>query len=345
MSTQQGDQAVLGIDTSGVDPEDARGWLETMVLIREFEETLDGLSMGGKIPGGGVHVSVGQEAVAAGAMSALRHGDLASSGHRAHHHALAIGMTPRVIMAELFGRATGCVGGRGGTMHMSDFDLGYLGGNGIVGEGLNLAMGAALSLKMRGKDNVALGGFGDGGASTGRVWEAINLASIWKLPLIALCENNLYAVETSIQDAFAGESIAQRAAGFGLPSMQVDGQDVVAVHRAVAQARERAVAGDGPTFIEALTYRYHGHSTGEVVLYRTEDEVVEWRTSKDPVDRLRAALQSSGHLDDAGYEEVMASARATVQDAIDYADGSPWPAIPTDLQHVTGQAFVVGENL
>lgn len=330
-------------DISALEPAQLRNWLETMILIREFEETLDALSMAGKIPGG-VHLSVGQEAVAVGAARALQAGDQAASGHRGHHHALAMGMAPRVVMAELFGKATGCVGGRGGTMHLSDAELGYIGGNGIVGEGLGLATGAALALMMQDRANVAIGFFGDGGASTGRVWESINLAAVWRLPLIAVCENNLYAVETPILDSFAGTSIADRATGFGLPSLQVDGQDVSAVHRAVAEARARAAAGDGPTFIEVLTYRYHGHSTGEVVLYRTDDEVERWRSSRDPIDRLSSVMTLSGLIADNDVEAILQSARATVQDAIDFADTSPWADAATGSEQVTGLSFTVKEN-
>ena len=276
---------LLAIDLAGTPANDVGEWLSTMVLIREFEESLEDLTSSGKIPGG-VHLAVGQEAVAVGAIRALETGDIVSSGHRGHHHALAIGIPPRSIMAELFGRATGCAGGRGGTMHLADFSLGYYGGNGIVGAGLGLAMGAALAAQLRGSSQVAMGFFGDGGTNTGRTWEAVNMAALWKLPLIAFCENNLYAVETFIGRSAAGTSITDRASGFGLPAVQVDGQDVGAVYRAVREARDRAAQGGGPTFIEAQTYRYYGHNTGEVVTYRTAEEVETWKRQKDPIQRL-----------------------------------------------------------
>ncbi len=276
-----------------IDPGRARDWLRTMLLIRAFESRLDPLSMSGKIPGG-LHLSIGQEAVAVGIAAGLEPGDLLACAHRSHHHAIAKGMSTRGIMAELYGKATGCSGGRGGSMHLADLSLGFLGGNGIVGAGLGVAMGASLAAQVRGIDQVAVGIFGDGGANTGRTWESVNLAAVWKLPLIIVCENNVYAVETQTALLTGGGSIARRAEGFGLPVRTVDGQDVAAMYRAAAEARQQAAEGGGPTFIEALTYRYEGHSTGQVINYRTIDEVREWRDTRDPIQRLRLALDASG---------------------------------------------------
>jgi TPP-dependent pyruvate/acetoin dehydrogenase alpha subunit len=316
--------APLELDLEGVPAEAAGEWLETMLVIREFEESLEALTANGKIPGS-VHQASGQEAVAVGVMRALAPGDIVSSPHRPHHHALAKGMTANVVMAELWGRASGCAGGRGGTMHLNDFSLGYFGSNGIVGASLGIAMGAALAAKLRRTGQVCVGFFGEGGANTGRTWESVNLATTQNLPLIAFCENNQYAVETYIGRAFAGPSIAERAAGFGLPAIQIDGQDVCAVYRATVEARERALAGEGPTFIEAITYRYNGHNTGEVADYRTEDEVERWRLTRDPIDGLRRALEGAGRLDAGGYDELVANAREVVAAAIAFADGSPLP--------------------
>lgn len=317
---------------------DLEEWLETMLLIREFEESLEALCAVGKIPGS-VHQASGQEAVAVGAVRALAPTDIVASPHRPHHHALAKGMTPRVAMAELWGRATGCAGGRGGTMHLNDFSLGYFGSNGIVGASLGLAMGAALAAKLRRTDQVCVGFFGEGGANTGRTWEFVNFAAVQKLPLIALCENNQYAVETHIGRAAAGGSIADRAEGFGLPSVQVDGQDVCAVYRAVAEARERAASGQGPSFVEAVTYRYRGHNTGEIANYRTQEEVNHWRQTKDPIERLRYALEREGRLGSNRFEELEARAREVVQDAIRFAEESPLPDSATAVAGVTGLAF------
>ena len=305
-----------------------------MVLIREFEEASDKLALAGKIPGG-MHSAAGQEAVAVGSIRALIPTDIVTSSHRSHHHSLAKGLTRKSVMAELYGKETGCLGGRAGHMHLADFSIGLFGSNGIVGGGLGIAMGASLASKMRGLDQVALGFFGDGGANTGRVWEIINLASIWKLPLIVICENNLYAVETHVARVTASETIAGRAAGFGLPAMQVDGQDVAAVYAATRAARARATAGDGPTFIEALTYRYKGHNTGDRETYRTSQEVDEWRRTKDPIVRLTRALEGAGILSDAGLEELVQSVRATVADAVEFAEQSPWPDVATAADRVT----------
>jgi TPP-dependent pyruvate/acetoin dehydrogenase alpha subunit len=331
-------QDVLVIDIAGVEADTLSEWLEMMLVIREFEESLESLTANGKIPGS-VHQASGQEAVAVGVMAALAPGDVVASPHRPHHHALAKGMTANVVMAELWGRATGCAGGRGGTMHLNDFDLGYFGSNGIVGASLGIAMGAALAAKLRGSDQVCVGFFGEGGANTGRTWEAVNFAASQKLPLIAICENNQYAVETYIGRALTGPSIAERASGFGLPAVQVDGQDVVAVYRATLEARERAASGGGPTFIEAVTYRYHGHNTGEVAGYRTDEEVEEWRRTRDPIDGLRRAMEAAGLLDSDRYDEMFQAARSVLEDSIEFSENSPIPDPATATTGVISLPF------
>ncbi len=318
------EDGLLEIDISGLPAGELVKWLEDMVLIREFEEALEPLTLSGKIPGS-VHQASGQEAVAVGVVRALRPGDIVASPHRPHHHALAKGLTPRAVMAELWGRATGCAGGRGGTMHLIDFSLGYFGSNGIVGAALGIAMGAALAAKLRQNGQVCVGFFGDGGANTGRTWEFVNFATVEKLPLIVVCENNQYAVETWIRREMVGGTIAERAIGFGLPASQVDGQDIAAVYAATVEARERAAAGGGPTFIEAVTYRYRGHNTGEVINYRTEDEVEHWRATRDPVERLRSSLERLGQLRPGQFEEIVAGASAVVQDSIEFSESSPVP--------------------
>ncbi len=257
------------VDLDGIATEVALAWLESMLRIREFESRCDPLVLTGRIAGG-VHLSLGQEAVAAGAASALRPGDLVAGTHRSHHHALAMGIPATTLMAELFGRASGSNGGRGGSMHVADVSRGFIGGNGIVGAGVGIALGAALSANVRESGQVAVGYVGDGGVNTGRTWETVNLAAVWRLPLIVICENNLYAVETPSVNVTASPAIVDRAAGFGINAESVDGQDVGAVHRAVARAADRARAGEGATFIEARTYRYEGHSTGQAITYRTD---------------------------------------------------------------------------
>ncbi|HSZ98816.1 MAG TPA: thiamine pyrophosphate-dependent dehydrogenase E1 component subunit alpha [Streptosporangiaceae bacterium] len=323
-SATSGDASAPPLLADGVTSEQLLEWLDGMLLIRHFEGESVRLSLAGKIPGG-IHSSEGQEAVAVGTVAALDSQDVASGTHRSHHHALAKGLRPRSVMAELFGKATGLSQGRGGSMHLVDADRRFLGSNGIVGAGLGLAMGAALAMKMRAQSLVAVGFFGDGGANTGRVWESINLAALWGLPLIAVCENNLYAVETHIADSMAGSSIADRASGFGLPTETVDGQDIAAVYSAVRGARERAVGGGGPTFLEMKTYRYEGHNVGDVQNYRQLAEVEDWRTHRDPITRLRQHLEQAGILGPDGYDAAVERARQVVADAIAFAEASPWP--------------------
>jgi TPP-dependent pyruvate/acetoin dehydrogenase alpha subunit len=341
--TESAAASLLPIDLTGL-PQAALGeWLAAMVLIREFEESLDPLSIAGKIPGA-VHLASGQEAVAVGASRALAETDIVTTGHRPHHHALAKGLDPQAVMAELWGRATGTSAGRGGTMHLAGFARGYFPGNGIVGANVGIAMGAALAARMQGREQVACAFFGDGGTNTGRTWESLNMAATWKLPLIAVCENNLYAVETFIGNVSGPGTAAGRAAAFGLTAERIDGQDVGAVHRAVSQARERALAGEGPTFIEALTYRYHGHNTGEDPVYRPADEAEEWRATKDPIERLRTALEEAGLLDADAYRATVAEAAETVASAIAFAEASPLPGLAEVTRGVYSRAMEVPGN-
>jgi pyruvate dehydrogenase E1 component alpha subunit len=304
--------------------DDLLEWLQQMVVIRRFEQEAVRLSFANKIPGG-IHSSEGQEGVAVGTIRALGPDDVVAGTHRSHHHALAKGLSPRAVMAELFGRVDGCAQGRGGSMHLVDMSRNFLGSNGIVGAGLGLALGTALSMKLQGRPRVAVGYVGDGGVNTGRTWEFVNLAALWQLPLIAVCENNLYAVETHISHAMAAESVVRRAAGFGLPAVSVDGQDVVAVHAATQVARARALAGEGPTFIEARTYRYQGHNVGDNQNYREPSEVDDWRQTRDPVERLRLRLRDAGVLDDEAFAAIEQKATEVVEDAIAFAEASPWP--------------------
>ncbi len=315
---------LLPITLDGLPADQLVDWMAAMILIREFEESLDPFVISGKIPGG-VHLASGQEAVAVGASRALAGTDIVTTAHRPHHHALANGLSPSRVMAELWGRATGTSGGRGGTMHLAAYDEGYFAGNAIVGANVGVAMGASLAAKLAGRDQVACAFFGDGATNTGRTWESMNMAATWKLPLIAVCENNMYAVETFIGNVSGPGNPAERARSFGAAADRIDGQDVGAVYRAVSEARERALAGEGPTFIEALTYRYHGHSTGEDPSYRPSDEAEEWRATKDPIERLRTALAAAGSLDEEGYSRLVTEAQETVAEAVRFAEDSPFP--------------------
>lgn len=295
-----------------------------MLLIRRFEEAGEEWSLRGKIPAG-IHPSIGQEGVAVGVMAALEQDDPFAGTHRSHHHALARGTSPSLLMAELFGRADGPQHGRGGSMHIGDPGLGNLGGNGIVGAGVGIAMGTALGIAYSGHSRVAVGFVGDGGANVGRLWEFVNLAAIWKLPLIVVLENNLYAVETHIDRMLGGGSITDRARAFGATAVTVDGQDVAEVRDAVAKARASAVAGDGPWFIEAMTYRYRGHGSGEKANYRTADEIEQWRTSRDPIDRLASALITEGVITRDDLDVLRANAASEIEAAVAFADASPIP--------------------
>lgn len=311
-----------------------RQWLADMTLIRAFEQTADGLALRGKIPGG-MHPAIGQEAIAVGTVRALRAGDVMTGTHRSHHHALALHLPPDGVLAELYGKATGVNGGRGGSMHLADFERGLWGSNGIVGAGLGIALGAALGARVRDSDQVVVGVFGDGGANIGRVWEFVNLASIWSLPLVVVCENNLYAVETTSQAMTGGGDVTARAAGFGLPSHRVDGQDIVAVHRAVSAAADRARTGAGPTFLELMTYRYLGHNSGEVIRYRSSEEVEDWRTSRDPIERFAARLVDAGMLTADDIAAIDAEAADTVAAAVRFAEEAPWPDPSTAAENVS----------
>ena len=330
------ESAVRPPQLDGLPHDQLVGWLADMILIRRFEEVADDLSLRGRVAGG-IHPAIGQEAVAVGAVRALRPSDIVTGTHRSHHHALAKGVLPERLLAELYGKESGIDGGRGGSMHLGAFDLGLWGSNGIVGGGLGIALGAALGAGVRHTDQVVAGFFGDGGANTGRVWEFVNMAAIWQLPLIAICENNLYAVETPSATVTGGRSVAARARGFGLPAEEVDGQDVIAVYRAVSAAAERARDGAGATFLELRTYRYRGHNSGEIIRYRTEEEVADWRGKRDPIDRFAAQLQAAGLLDVEELAAVSDKQFTQVDAAVRFAEEAPWPDPATAVSNVTGE--------
>jgi TPP-dependent pyruvate/acetoin dehydrogenase alpha subunit len=310
-----------GTTVNGAMPSELEEWLGTMLLIRRFEEAAENASLRGKVPGG-LHASIGQEAVAVGTARALGADDIVTCSHRPHHHALARGVDPQKLMAELFGRAGGLQQGRSGSMHIADFERGFIGANAIVGAGVGVAMGAALAAHLRETEQVAVAFIGEGGANTGRTWEFINMAAIWTLPLIVVCENNVYAVETHFERVTAGKSMSGRAEGFGMAAQLVDGQDVLAVHAAVKEARARALRNEGPSLIEALTYRYRGHETGDKGAYRTPEEIDEWRRIRDPIDRLG----TNAKIDAQRREELEAGADERVAAAIAFAEASPWPS-------------------
>ncbi|HEY3418170.1 MAG TPA: thiamine pyrophosphate-dependent dehydrogenase E1 component subunit alpha, partial [Armatimonadota bacterium] len=258
-----------------------RELLSRMLLIRHFEERVDALFAAGELKGTS-HLAVGQEATAVGACSALEPDDYVTSNHRGHGHFMAKGGDPHRIMAELFGKATGYSQGRGGTQHMADFSIGFLGMNGITGGMLPIAAGAAFSARHRGSRQIALAFFGDGASNQGTFHETLNMAAVWMLPVVFFCENNCYAMSTPARCMVSVGDIAARAAGYGMPGEIIDGNDVLAVQQAVQQAAQRARAGEGPTLIEAKTYRQLGHSRGDLRVYRTREEEAEWAT-RDPI--------------------------------------------------------------
>jgi TPP-dependent pyruvate/acetoin dehydrogenase alpha subunit len=333
------------IETGGISTDQLLEWLETMVLIREFETKANAMSFNGRIPGG-IHTSIGQEAIAVGSIRALAPEDLVVGSHRTHHHALAKGLNANSVMAELYGRATGIRGGRGGTIHLADWDRGYIGGNGIVGASVGIATGTALASKMRGLDQVSVAYFGDGAINTGRTLEAFNLAAIWHLPVIFICENNQYAVEARVEDVTAGGSIVERARTFGLHALKIDGNDVGSMFQATQEARRRAVAGESPTFLEAVTYRYEGHSTAEDISWRPQAELEAWQTTKDPIARLRSDLARQGAITDDGYAALRTRVAAQVDDAIQFAEDSPQPETSEEalLAEVTGMRLNIRTN-
>lgn len=299
-------------------------WLyRTMCRIRAFETKVQELFAANRIPGF-VHLSVGEEAVAAGISSLLRPDDYITSTHRGHGHVLAKGADPRRMMAELFGKRTGYCKGKGGSMHIADFSVGVLGANGVVAGGFPIAVGAGLSCKLRGTDQVVVCYFGDGAANRGPVHEAMNMASIWKLPIIFTCENNQYASTTPISYSTSVERISTRAAGYSIPGVTVDGNDVLAVRKAAAEAVARARRGEGPTLLEALTYRLRGHFEGDPQRYRTKEEVEKAR-GRDPIVRLTTIMRRRRILTRALEERIEEEVAQEMDEAVRFAEQSPYP--------------------
>ena len=314
--------------TPGADRDTARHALLTMWTIRRFEEAVDDLFARGLMHGT-MHLSIGQEASATGACLALRTDDAITSTHRGHGHCIAKGADLTRMMAELLAKETGYCRGRGGSMHIADTATGNLGANGIVAGGIPIAAGAALAFKMRSEDRVVACFFGDGAANEGAFHEAVNLAAIWKLPVVFICENNKYGMSFSIEKSFAIENISERAAAYGIPGVTVDGNDLDEVYEAVSTAVARARAGDGPTLVENLTYRWKGHSKSDKNLYRTKEEIAEWR-DQDPILRFEARVKESGLLTDEEVQEIRTRAMEDMREAVRQANAAP-DADPSDL--------------
>lgn len=306
---------------------------ERIMLIRQFETLVSDLYAKNRIPGF-VHLYIGQEAVAVGACSALRTDDFITSTHRGHGHVIAKGGDVKKMMAELYGKETGYCHGKGGSMHITDMEIGMLGANGIVAGGIPIAVGAAYgAAKIRKTDQVALAFFGDGATSEGPFYEALNFASAWKLPVIFVCENNQFGVSTHYSRISPSEDVAPRVKGWGIPSMIVDGNDVLAVREAAIKAVERARSGEGPSFIECKTWRHHGHFEGENPSYRDGKVHEDWM-EKDPVPNYRNNLLENFGMKAEDLDEIDLKIEKTLSDAVEFAESSPYPKPEAALDHL-----------
>jgi pyruvate dehydrogenase E1 component alpha subunit len=303
-----------------------------MHLIRAFEEKAESLYAMGKIHGT-MHLSIGQEASAVGACLALEEEDYILSTHRGHGHCIAKGAEPELMMAEFFGKEVGYCRGRGGSMHIADVAGGNLGANGIVAGGLPLSTGVGLSLQMQELERVCLTFFGDGAANEGAFHESLNLASIWKLPVVYVCENNQYAMSMPVEDAFPIEQISKRAVSYDIPGVTVDGNNLFAVYTAVREAARRARAGEGPSLIESVTYRWRGHSKSDRQRYRTREEVKEWQ-QRDPIARLEKWLVEAGLYAEETVEAVGVEAQETIDESVEFAEAADDPDPESILEGV-----------
>jgi TPP-dependent pyruvate/acetoin dehydrogenase alpha subunit len=311
------------------EPDVARHALETMWTARRFEEAVDQLFARGLMHGT-MHLSIGQEASATGTCMALEPDDLITSTHRGHSHCVAKGADLTRMMAELLAKDTGYCRGRGGSMHIADVATGNLGANGIVGGGIPIAVGAALAQKLTGSGKVVVSFFGDGAANEGAFHEAANLAAVWQLPVVFVCENNHYGMSMAADEAFAIENISTRAAAYGFPGVTVDGNDVQAVYEMVSTAVERARAGRGPTLVENVTYRWKGHSKSDKNLYRTREEIAAWQ-ERDPIVRFEEAVRGAGSLSDEEIQAARKAATDALRDAIRTANAAPPAPADRDL--------------
>ena len=312
-------------DKSALSPEQLVALYRMMALIRRTEEQLARAHQMGLVPGP-CHTYVGEEAIATGVCATLREDDVVFSTHRGHGHALAKGVSPRALAAELLGKATGCSHGRGGSMHLFAPEIGLMGTSGIVGPSILQAAGAGYSFKLLASDLVSVAFFGDGAVSNGAFHEGLNLAAIWDLPVLFVCEDNMYATEVAFRDATRVQDVAQRASvSYDMAAVCVDGNDVLAVHQAAEEAVARARAGDGPSLIDCKTYRTRPHAEGmRDGGYRTAEEMEAWKL-RDPIQSHAAWLIDSGHADAADLEAIEAQVKATVDDAIEFARSSPFP--------------------
>jgi pyruvate dehydrogenase E1 component alpha subunit len=298
-------------------------WYKDMLLIRKFEEKTGQLYIQQKF-GGFCHLYIGQEAVVAGTVSACRPGDKHMTAYRDHAHALALGSDPRVLMAELFGRTTGCSKGKGGSMHFFDKEKNFMGGHGIVGAQIAMGAGVAFAEMYKGTDNVAFVSMGDGATRQGALHETFNMAMLWKIPVIFIIENNGYAMGTSVERTSTVLDLSKIGASYEMPSRSVNGMSPEAVHEAIEEACERARRGDGPTLLDIRTYRYKGHSMSDPMKYRTKDELNEWM-AVDPIDHCLNVIMENKWLKKSEIEDISTWVKKEVDESIEFAENSPYP--------------------
>ena len=304
------------------------GIFEKMIIVRAFEEKAGELFQQNLIPGF-IHLSIGEEASSVGTCSVLRNDDYVASTHRGHGHLIGKGADPKRMFAELLGRTSGYCKGKGGSMHIADFSIGILGANGVVGGGFPIIVGAGLSIKLRKTDQVGVVFFGDGAANRGTFHEACNMAAIWKLPIIFVCENNLYASTTPSSYSLAGGSVANRAAGYGIPGYLTDGNDVLEVRDTVEKAVQRARKGEGPSIVENRTYRYRGHFEGDPQKYRSAEEIEKQKGENDPIERFKNVLKKEKILTEKIESELRSGVKKIIEEAARFGLDAPMP-LPED---------------
>jgi pyruvate dehydrogenase E1 component alpha subunit len=320
------------------EPDVAREWLATMILIRRFEERAGEMYAKAKI-GGFLHLAIGEEATIVGSARAMRDDDYLIATYRSHGHALARGTSANVVMAELFGRVDGCSKGRGGSMHMFDLERRFMGGYGIVGSSLPLGAGLALGCDYKGTDDVTLCQFGDGAANQGTFGEALNMAALWKLPIVFMVTNNQFGMGTALERHSARTDLHARGDGYGVPGLRCDGMDVVDTWAVTCEALRRAREDRQPVLVEAVTYRFRGHSMADPEEYRTKEQVAEWR-KRDPIETFAARLIDEDVIDEDERERIDQEAVATLDEAVQFADDSPHPepeSLYDDLYVLGGQ--------
>lgn len=299
--------------------------LSQMLQIRQTEDEIQGLFLANLVRGT-THLAVGQEACAVGTAAVLQQGDTVTCTYRGHHHALALGMSVKALMAEMMGRASGACKGKGGSMHMTDASIGLLGANAIVGGQIPIAIGAGLTAQVKNTGAIAVTFFGDGTVNIGAFHESMNMASIWKLPVLFICENNQYGEYSAVHKTTPLTDLVDRAPAYGMPGIIVDGQDAEAVYDAVKTAAERARQGEGPSFLELKTYRFRGHSRTDTGPYRPEGELERWM-QRDPIDILKARMIADNQLDETEFSEMQSAAEREVHEALEWAKEEPFPDI------------------